>query len=372
MIPLFDLKAQYESIKPEIDSAINRVMSSGHYIGGEEVERFENEVCSMINRNWAVGVASGTDALIIALRACDIGPGDEVIVPAFSFWATASAVIAVGAKPVFVDVDLTSAFTINAYFIEEKITDKTKAIIPVHLFGNTADMRRIMAIASKHGLAVIEDAAQAFRGVNKDLNAFAGAMGNVGCFSFFPTKPLGCAGDGGMIVTNDYDIYRKARKLRSHGWVDKYQPEMIGYNSRLDAIQAAILRVKLHYVFKWFRQRKEIASLYQSIFSANNIRFFYEPEWSFSAHHLFMISAFQHRAELISKLKERGIETGVYYPRILPNCAPALRFVKREDQFYMAQSASEWLLAIPCYAEMTNEQVNEVASAVVEHCERHG
>src|SRR3972149_179694 len=264
MIPLFDLKAQYQSIKREIDAAVSRVLSNGRYIGGDEVKALENEICGYRGVRHAVAVASGTDALILALRALNIGAGDEVIVPAFSFWATASAVLHVGATPVFVDVEK-SDLNISPARIGSKITHRTRAIIAVYLYGNPANMKAIREIAKGHGLYVIEDTAQAFGATVPDMG-YAGTIGNCGCFSFFPTKPLGCAGDGGMVVPNIDGVAANVRRLRSHGWTQKYNPEVLGYNSRLDTIQAAILRAKLPPVLDWIRGRNYWAEMYKPEF----------------------------------------------------------------------------------------------------------
>lgn len=363
MIPLFDLKAQYQSIKPEIDDAVSRVMSSGHYIQGEEVEALENEICGYLNVKYAVAVASGTDALILSLRALDIGAGDEVIVPAFSFWATASAVLHVGATPIFVDVEK-SDLNINPVRISSKITHRTRAVIAVHLYGNPANMRAIKEICTNQGIYVIEDAAQAFGATVPDMG-YAGAIGTVGCFSFFPTKPLGCAGDGGMVVTNIDDIAANVRRLRSHGWTRKYYPEILGYNSRLDAIQAAILGVKLPHVQDWIRRRNYWAEMYKPEFYANHINVIDQPlHWKTSARHLFVL-AVKNRDAVATRLKEKGIETGVYYPLPLPLCNPVYN-QNYGKTFPVAERASRNVLAIPCYAEMTPDQVDYVAENVVE------
>ncbi len=365
MIPLFDLKKQYERLAPQIDTAIARVLTSGHYILGSEVDDFEMEIEEFLSVQYAVGVASGTDALIIALRALDIGPGDEVIVPAFSFWSTASAVLHVGASPVFVDVS-EFGYLIDAKLIESKITPKTKAIIPVHLYGSMASMRDIKQIASEHSLAIIEDAAQAFGALH--TYGYAGTIGTIGCFSFFPTKPLGCAGDGGMLVTNDPYLYTKIKQLRSHGWIMKYDPEILGYNSRLDALQAAILRCKLHYTTEWKKARLDIEEHYfqqfELYFENERLDLIEYPQDRSSARHLFVIGV-KNRNKVRTFLYDQGIETGVYYPIPLYRCKPVYK-PEYEGQFPIADQASKRALAIPCYAELTREQVHFIGQTIVE------
>ncbi len=277
-IPILDLKPQYQSIKEEIRAAVNDVLESGQFILGETVSQFESEVADYLGVKHAIGVNSGTDALIIALRALGIGPGDEVITTSFSFFATGESISNVGAKPVFVDIQRGS-FNIDPSLIEAAITPKTKAIMPVHLYGNPAAMAQIVAIAVEHNLKIIEDCAQAFGTVYKGdccgckqscdnatrealLGEHAGAIGDMGAFSFFPTKNLGAYGDGGLITTNDDSLAELSQMLRAHGAKEKYRNEMLGYNSRLDALQAAILRVKLSYIDTWNQQRRQVAKTY--------------------------------------------------------------------------------------------------------------
>jgi len=254
-----DLGLQYESIKQEINSAVKRVLDSLTFIGGKEVEEFEKEIALFCGIKYAVGVNSGTDALFLSLKALNIGAGDEVITTPFTFIATAGVIANCGAKPVFVDIN-PETFNIDSSKIEEKITGKTKAILPVHLFGQMADMDEIMAIAKKHNLFVIEDAAQAIGAEYKGKKA--GTIGDLGCFSFFPSKNLGACGDGGMVVTNDAAVAESLRMLRNHGARRKYYHEVPGFNSRLDGLQAAVLRVKLRHLDDWIRQRRRVAALY--------------------------------------------------------------------------------------------------------------
>ncbi|MEM1279597.1 MAG: DegT/DnrJ/EryC1/StrS family aminotransferase [Cyanobacteria bacterium P01_H01_bin.152] len=280
-IPILDLKPQYRAIQEEIKAAVDRVLESGQFILGSEVQQFEIDAAQHLGVKHAIGVNSGTDALVIGLRAAGVKPGDEVITTPFSFFATAESISMVGAQPIFVDIDATS-FNLNPAQIRAAITPKTKAILPVHLFGNPAPMVQILDIAAEHGLKVVEDCAQSFGAVYKGdcidyaqsyqndirdrlVGQFTGAMGDAGAFSFFPTKNLGAYGDGGLLTTNNDEIATMARKLRVHGALKRYHNEILGYNSRLDAMQAAILGVKLLYVSQWNQQRRQVAATYNRL-----------------------------------------------------------------------------------------------------------
>lgn len=252
-IPLMDMVAQYRSIQSEIDEAIRQVLEAGQFILGPNVAALEKEIAVYLGVKRGVGVASGTDALLLAMRALEIGDGDEVIVPSYTFFATAGAVLLAGATPVCVDVEPKN-YTIDVQQIAERITPRTKAIIPVHLYGHPAEMTAVMELARTHGLKVIEDNAQAFGAEYRGRKT--GSMGDVACLSFFPSKNLGGCGDGGMVVTNDDQLADRVRMLRAHGWRKKYFPEMLGYNSRLDELQAAILRVKLRHIDEWNQRRR--------------------------------------------------------------------------------------------------------------------
>jgi len=359
-IPLLDLVAQYHSIKDEMDEAVLGVLESGRFILGPNVSALEQEVAAYLGVKHAIGVASGTDALVIALRAADVEPGDEVIVPTFSFFATAGTVMTVGARPVFVDIH-PETYLMDVAAIEAVITPKTRAIIPVHLYGQPADMDQIMAIAEKHGLKVIEDNAQAFGAEYKGVKT--AAIGDVGCLSFFPSKNLGGYGDGGMVTTNDDGIAEKVRMLRMHGWKKKYFPEMLGYNSRLDELQAAILRVKLKHLDTWNARRAEVAHVYSRHLGALGLRVPAEAPDRTHVYHLYM-AAFDERDAVQQRLKDAGIASEVYYPQPLHLAAPCRALGTSEGQFPMSEKCSRNLLALPVYPEMTGAQMEEVLATV--------
>ena len=356
MIPLVDLKAQYNSIKSEIDDAVHKVLEGGHFILGPSVTSLEQEVAAYLGCKHAIGVASGTDALVIALRAAGVGPGDDVIVPAYSFFATAGAVMLVGARPVFVDI-LPDTYCLNITQVEERITLNTKAVIPVHLYGHPADMSPLLEIANRHGLLVVEDNAQAF-GAEYGGRKTA-SLGDTGCLSFFPTKNLGGYGDGGMAVTNNDELAQKIRMLRAHGWRKKYYPEMLGYNSRLDELQAAILRVKLRYVDLWNQQRRAIASRYTARLSRMGLGTPIETASTRHVYHLYTIRLAE-RERIQRELKSAGIASDVYYPQPIHLTEPCRDFGYQPGDFPVAEQASRELLSLPLYPEMTEEQQNSV------------
>jgi dTDP-4-amino-4,6-dideoxygalactose transaminase len=359
-IPLMDMVAQYKSIESEIDDAIKQVLNAGQFILGPNVAALEKEVAEYIGVKRGVGVASGTDALVLAMRALGIGPGDEVIVPAYTFFATAGAVLLVGATPVCVDV-YPNNYSINVEQTADRITPRTKAIIAVHLYGHPADMYRIMELAREHGLKVIEDNAQAFGAEYRGRKT--GSIGDVACLSFFPSKNLGGCGDGGMVVTNDDEVADRVRMLRAHGWRKKYFPEMVGYNSRLDELQAAILRVKLRHVDDWNNKRRELAAKYTKRFDGSEIRVPVETESAVHAYHLYIIEV-DDRERVAQELKDHGIPTAVYYPQPLHLTAP-LAAGYSKGQFPVSEAASERTLSIPFFPEMTDEQLETVANKVI-------
>lgn len=361
-IPLLDLVAQYHTIKDEMDQAVLGVLESGRFILGPNVSALEKEVAEYLGVKHAIGVASGTDALVISLRAAGVGVGDEVIVPAYSFFATAGAVLCVGAKPVIVDIE-SETYLIDVAAIESAVTPRTKAIIPVHLYGQPADMDEVKALAEMHGLRVIEDNAQAFGAGYK--GGKTGALGHAGCLSFFPSKNLGGYGDGGMITTDDDKIAEKARMLRVHGWKKKYFPEVLGYNSRLDELQAAVLRVKLRHLDSWNDRRREIAHHYTSVLGSFGLVTPVEAKNRTHVYHLYMVR-FNQRDMVQGKLKEKGIASAVYYPQPLHLAAPCRKLGYEQGQFPVSEQASRELLALPIYPDLTNVQIEEICEAISE------
>jgi dTDP-4-amino-4,6-dideoxygalactose transaminase len=362
MIPLVDLTAQYHSIKKEIDAAVLSTLESGYFILGPAVTKFEESIAAYLGVDFGVGLASGTDALVLALRALNIGAGDEAIIPAYTFFATAGAVMSVGAKPVFVDIDPRS-YQIDVNKIKDAITSKTKAIIPVHLYGHPAEMNPILAIAREYGLKVIEDNAQGFGA--EYLGKKTGSFGDIGCLSFFPTKNLGAFGDAGMVVTHDSALAERMRMLRTHGWKKKYYSEEVGYNSRLDALQAAILQAKFPYVDSWNEKRREISMRYSEQLAPLGMAVPVEHEWAKHVYHLYIIRSAK-RNELQAFLKQKGIASDVYYPLPPHLSVPCQKFGYAEGDFPHAELASRETLALPLYPELTISQQDEVIAAVKE------
>lgn len=360
-VKLIDLKRQYDSIKDEILGSVSKVLESGNYILGPNVSSFEKEFAEYVGTSFAVGVANGTDALVMSLKALGIGPGDEVITSPFTFFASAECISQVGAKPVFADVCL-DTYNIDPKEIEKKITDRTKAIIPVHIFGNPCNMDEIMNIAKKYNLYVVEDACQAVGAAYKGRRI--GTFGDVACFSFFPTKNLGCFGDGGMVVTNDKEIAEKVRLLRMHGSPKKYYHDMIGFNSRLDEIQAAILRVKLKFIDQWNQMRIERAKLYDELLE-NTVKTPKKEKDARHVYHLYSIVT-EKRDLLKEELEKRNIGCGIYYPLPLhlQNVYKDLGYKKGD--FPNAEYLSENILSIPMFPELTHEELTYVAEAVRE------
>lgn len=359
-ISLLDLKAQYEQIRTEVQGAINTVLESTKFILGPNEIYFEEEIAKYLGVKHAVGVGNGTDALVIALDSLGIGPGDEVITVPYTFFASAECISRVGAKPVFVDVDPTT-LTMDPEKLKSAITAKTKAIIPVHIFGRAANIRRITTIAQEHHLFVVEDACQSM-GADADGKKL-GTFGNIGVFSFFPTKNLGAYGDGGLIVTNDDTLAERMQMLRAHGSKVKYQNEMIGYNSRLDEIQAAILRVKLTHLDDWNQKRQDIARKYNQLLDGLPIQL---PDIGLENQHIFHLYTIliDKRDELKEFLGKKGIETGIYYPLPL-HLQPAYRELGlTEGDFPVSEAACKRNLSLPMYPELTDEQIDYVASSV--------
>ena len=361
-IPILDLRAQYKSIKTEIDAAVKRVIDSQHFILGPEVEAFEKEVAVYCGTKYAVGVASGTDALILALKALGIGTGDEVITTPFTFFATAESISLVGAKPVFVDID-PKTYCINPELIEDKITKNTKAIIPVHLFGQCADMDRILEIARINNLKVIEDAAQAMGATYKGRQA--GSMGDIGCLSFFPSKNLGGFGDGGMVITNNKELADKVSMLRVHGSTISYIHSAIGTNSRLDAIQAAVLRVKLKYLNKWLDGRRKVAEYYnKQLEGIQAISTPFTPSHNTHTYHLYVLRVKPSPDKLSKTLNDAGIEARTYYPVSLhlQDCYKSLGYKK--GSLPESESASPQTLAIPLFPELGAEELSLIVKKI--------
>src|SRR5581483_4303536 len=362
--PLVDLKAQYRSIKSEIDAAVQCVMESQYFIMGPEVEGLEKEIAAYCGTRFAIACASGSDALLLALMALEIGPGDEVLTTPFTFVATAAAIARLGGRRVFVDIDPAS-YNLDSSKLETAITPKTKAILPVHLFGMSADMGTIMKIAAERGIAVIEDAAQAIGATYAGKPA--GSIGACGCFSFFPSKNLGAAGDGGILTTNNPDFADKLYVLHQHGGHNKYEYERIGLNSRLDALQAAILRVKLRHLDDWAHGRQHKAARYVDLFKDRGLKGVIRlPELQSKCNHVyhqFVIRA-PHRDQLKNYLKEHGVPSEVYYPLPLHLQQAFAYLGYKSGDLPESEAASREVLALPVFPEMTDEQQNLVVDSI--------
>lgn len=366
-VPLLDLKAQYLTIKREIDAAIAHVVESQHFINGPEVTGLEADVARYSQAAHCIAVSSGTDALLVALMALDVGPGDEVITTPFTFFATVGAIVRVGAKPVFVDIDPES-YNLNPEGIEAKITPRTKAIIPVHLYGQCADMDPILAIARKHNIAVIEDAAQAIGAEYQGRRA--GSMGTIGCFSFFPSKNLGAFGDGGAVVTNDATIASKIRLLRTHGAQPKYFHKIVGGNFRLDTIQAAILQVKLRYLDGWTARRQMNAAYYDGAFAKRGLRgIVVQTPAQVQSRHIFnqYVIRVSDRDGLMNTLKQQQIGSEIYYPLSMHQQECFANLGYRAGDFPESEAAAESTLALPVYPELTTAHLQRVVDVVAGH-----
>jgi dTDP-4-amino-4,6-dideoxygalactose transaminase len=363
-IPLADLKAQYNSLKDEIDAAIRTVIDGTQFILGPEVASFEAEMAAYCQTKFAVGVASGTDALQLALLACGVNPGDEVITTPFTFIATTETITQCGAVPVFVDIDPTT-YNVDAKKIEAKISRKTRAIIPVHLYGHPTDMAPILGLAQKHNLKVIEDCAQALGAEYKGKKV--GSLADAGCLSFFPSKVLGAYGDGGMVVTNSQETADNLCMLRNHGGEEKYYHLVSGFNSRLDELQAAILRVKLRYLEQWIEQRRHKASLYSKLLGeVGGIVPPYEAPY---ARHIFNYYTIRvngsglSRDKLKAHLNSKGVATAVYYPLSL-HLQPVYESSGKPGDFPESEKAQEEVLSLPIYPELEEEQIMEIVEAI--------
>jgi dTDP-4-amino-4,6-dideoxygalactose transaminase len=364
--PFLDLKLQFASIRHEILDAVTQTLESQRFILGPEVESLESEVCDLTGCKHSIGCASGSDALILALMALEIDRDDEVITSPFTFIASAGSIARVGAKPVFVDID-SQTFNIDPHAIKKAITPRTKAIMPVHLFGLSADMSEIQNVAAAHRIPVIEDAAQAI-GARYEGQA-VGSLGLMGCFSFFPSKNLGCAGDGGMVTTNDAKLADRLRVLRVHGARKKYEYEMLGMNSRLDALQAAILRVKLRHLDRWAVARRNNANRYRELFREFRLESMVMPPVAPArlahVYNQFTIRV-KDRDVLREHLQGRGIPTEIYYPKPL-HLQKAFAYLGHKPGDYpVSEAASSEVVSLPIYPELTEEQQRTVVAAIAD------
>ncbi len=363
-VPLLDLKAQYRQIRTEVMAAIEAVCEEQAFILGARVADLEKEMQQYLGAAHAVGVASGTDAIVLALMACNVGPGDEVVTVPYTFFSTAGSISRLGAKPVFVDIKPDS-FNMDPALLERAITPRTKAIMPVHLFGQCADMEPILQVAAKRNLPVIEDAAQAIGSEWRGRKA--GTIGRLGCFSFFPSKNLGGFGDGGMVTTDEAVLADCVRMLRVHGSREKYFHEMVGFNSRLDALQAAVLRVKLKYLAQWTEGRRRNATRYERLFEdaklQDRVTLPKTDAGNYHAFNQFTIRA-QKRDGLRAYLKDKGVGNEVYYPvpLHLQSCYRELGY--RQASFPVSERAAEEVLSLPIYAELSNDQLTYVVDAI--------
>ncbi len=361
MIPMVDLRRQFAEIKDEVFGMVAEVLESSHYILGPKVHEFEKMIAAYIGVSGVIGVASGTDALHLSLEALDIGDGDEVITTPFTFFATAEAIIYTGATPVFVDIEL-ETFNIDCSRIEERITSRTKAILPVHLFGHPSDMDAISSIAKKYGLYVIEDCAQAF-GANI-RGRRVGGLGDAGCFSFYPSKNLGAYGDGGMITVNDSKLSDLIRVLRNHGSRGSYIHDTVGFNSRLDELQAGILLIKLKRIEEYNRKRRQKASLYSSLLSGL-VKCPSERNGAYHVYNQYTIMS-KKRDQIQKGLVEAGISSVVYYPQPL-HLQRALSFLgHKEGDFPHAERASREVLSLPIYPEIEDAVIERIAEIIKE------
>ena len=366
-VPLIDLQAQYVSIRDSVRPAIDRVFASQHFVMGPEVASLEAEVADYCQTKEAIGCASGSDALLLALMALDIGPGDEVITSPFTFFATGSAVARLGARPVFVDIDPLT-YNLNVDQISSAITSRSRVLVPVHLYGQCADMDQVLAIGAAKNLVVIEDAAQAIGA--EDRNRRAGSMGLAGCFSFYPTKNLGAAGDAGIITTSDSEFAARVRRLRLHGGLTEYEHIEVGINSRLDALQAVVLRAKLPHLDEWSNKRAEKARNYTQLFENAKLNFKLDPPFIRDGQrhifHQYVVHVPEHRDRLMQHLANRGVTTKIYYPipLHLQKCFAYLGY--KEGDFPESEKAAHETFALPLFPELTDEQQEYVVRSIHE------
>jgi dTDP-4-amino-4,6-dideoxygalactose transaminase len=364
-VPLLDLQAQYVSLRDDLRQALDRVMSSQRFVLGDEVRGLENSIAAYCQTKHAVGCASGSDALLLALMALDVKAGDEVITTPFSFFATAASIARLGARPVFVDID-PRTYNIDPSQVADAITSRTRVIMPVHLYGQCAPMDQLLDIGRRHGIPVVEDAAQAIGAT--DNGRPAGSMGSIGCFSFYPTKNLGGAGDGGIMTTNDDAIAARLRRLRAHGGSNEYEHEEVGVNSRLDELQAAVLRVKLPSLDRWSDERASKAAFYSKLLSEAELSFpLVTPQVRADGRHIFhqyVIRVPGNRDALMEHLKAHNVGTKVYYPIPLHLQACFNYLGYKEGQFPETESAAKETFALPAYPELTDEQQVYVVEAI--------
>ena len=364
-VPLLDLRAQHQALRPKLLAAIERVIDSQQFILGSEVEALETEISEYCTTKFAVACASGTDALLLALMALDLKAGDEVITTPFTFFATAASIVRLGAIPRFVDIE-PRTYNIDPSLVEAAITPRTRAILPVHLDGQCSDMDPLLDISKRHALPIVEDAAQAIGA--EDRKRRAGSMGSLGCLSFYPTKNLGAAGDGGMLVTDNASLAKRLRKLRVHGGVTEYQHDEVGINSRLDALQAAILRVKLKYLDEWSSARRNKADCYTELFREADLSIELVPPFIRSEvrhiFHQYVIRLPRHRDEVMSHLSQHAVGSKVYYPipLHLQKCFAYLGY--HEGDFPEAERAAQETLALPLYPELTEEAQAYVVNTI--------
>ena len=364
-VPLLDLQAQYASLRDDLRPAIERVLESQRFVLGDEVRRLESSVAEYCQARYAVGCASGSDSLLLALMALDVGAGDEIVTTPFSFFATGSCIARLGALPVFVDID-PATYNLDVSQVADVITPRTKAIIPVHIYGQCAEMDPLLALGERHGIPVVEDAAQAIGAT--DHGRLAGSMGAIGCFSFYPTKNLGGAGDGGIITTNDEQLEQRLKRLRTHGGITEYMHNEVGINSRLDELQAAVLNVKLPHLDTWSNQRAQRAAVYTELLEQANLSFevttpFVRPDCR-HIFHQYVIRVPRYRDRLMEHLKERGVGTKVYYPipLHLQECFSYLGY--KQGAFPEAERAAAETFALPAYPELSEEQQAYVVDAI--------
>jgi dTDP-4-amino-4,6-dideoxygalactose transaminase len=366
-VPLLDLKQQHEALRDELRAAVERVLDSQQFILGEDVRLLETELARYTESRHAVGCGSGSDALLLALLALDIKDGDEVVTTPFTFFATAGAITRTGARPRFVDIE-PRTYNINPARLEEAINERTRAVMPVHLYGQCAEMDEILRVAERHNLAVIEDAAQAIGALDRGRQA--GSLGAIGCFSFYPTKNLGAAGEAGFLTTNDDRVAERLRRLRVHGGATEYQHEEVGFNSRLDTIQAAILRVKLPHLDAWSQSRRERADAYTRLLTDAGLNEVVTPPFvRADARHIFhqyviRVSTPTRRDALIEHLRQNGVGTKIYYPvpLHLQECFAYLDY--KEGDFPESERAARETLALPMFPELNDEQQQYVVETI--------